>query len=182
MEENMNNQTEPSTPVEPSVNENKPKKSLKWLWITIALVVVAGLAAWCICSAIFNPKSETVLGVTVVIKEGAANVLNFNGTFVLFVIAFFVLAVGYLLGGIDIKGVSLGTAGVFLIAILVGYLCTLVPENAGIFSGFRLTESSAVVNTLKTTVQNIGLIMFVGSVGFIAGPNFFKNLAKNFKN
>ena len=23
--------------------------------------------------------------------------------------------------------------------------------------------------------------MFVGSVGFIAGPNFFKNLAKNFK-
>ncbi|MBQ9730486.1 MAG: permease [Clostridia bacterium] len=168
----MNNQTEPSTPVEPSVNENKPKKSLKWLWITIALAVVAGLAAWCICSAIFNPKSGI---------EGAANVLNFNSTFVLFVIVFLVLAVGYLIGGIDIKGVSLGTAGVFLIAILVGYLCTLVPENAGIFSGFHLTEKSSVVNTLKTTVQNIGLIMFVGSVGFIAGPNFFKNLAKNFK-
>lgn len=181
MEENMNNQAEPSTPVEPSVNESKPKKNLKWLWITIALLVVAGLATWCICSAIFNPKSETVLGATVVLKEGAANVLNFNNTFVLFVITFFVLAVGYLLGGIDIKGVSLGTAGVFLIAILVGYLCTLVPENAGIFSGFHLTESSSVVNTLKTTVQNTGLIMFVGSVGFIAGPNFFKNLAKNFK-
>ena len=27
----------------------------------------------------------------------------------------------------------------------------------------------------------MGLIMFVGAVGFIAGPNFFKDLAKNFK-
>jgi putative transport protein len=31
------------------------------------------------------------------------------------------------------------------------------------------------------SVQNLGLIMFVGSVGLIAGPNFFKNLKKNFK-
>ncbi|MBE7085070.1 MAG: permease [Clostridiales bacterium] len=91
------------------------------------------------------------------------------------------MALGYLLGGINIKGISLGTAGVFLIAILVGFLCTLIPENAGLFSGFHLTESSSVVNTFKGTIQNIGLVMFVGSVGFIAGPNFFKNLAKNFK-
>ena len=27
--------------------ENSKKKSLKWLWITIALVVVAGIAIWC---------------------------------------------------------------------------------------------------------------------------------------
>ncbi|MBQ9728885.1 MAG: permease [Clostridia bacterium] len=99
----------------------------------------------------------------------------------MFTIAFVVIGLGYLLGAIDIKGVSLGTAGVFLVAILVGFLCTLIPEDAGIFSGFHLTESSAVVKNLKSTVQNIGLILFVGSVGFIAGPNFFKNLAKNFK-
>ena len=53
--------------------------------------------------------------------------------------------------------------------------------NAGIFSGFHLTESSSVVSTFKGTIQNTGLILFVGSVGFIAGPNFFKNFAKNFK-
>ena len=156
--------------------ENSKKKKLKWLWITLTLVIVAGITAWCIVSAIYNPKikdNQTV--------EGAKNILNFNSTFVLFTIVFVVLAFGYLLGGINIKGVSLGTAGVFLVAILVGYLCTLVPENAGVFSGFHLTEASSVVSSLKGTVQNTGLILFVGSVGFIAGPNFFKNLAKNFK-
>lgn len=152
--------------------ENSNKKSLKWLWILIAVLAVAGIAAWCIISAIYFPEAG---------KDGAENILNFNNTFVLFAIAFIVIALGYLLGAIQIKGVSLGTAGVFLVAILVGYLCTLVPENSGIFSGFHLTESSSVVNTFKGTIQNIGLILFVGSVGFIAGPNFFKNLAKNFK-
>ena len=152
--------------------ENSNKKSLKWLWILIAVLAVAGIAVWCIISAIYFPEAG---------KDGAENILNFNNTFVLFAIAFIVIALGYLLGAIQIKGVSLGTAGVFLVAILVGYLCTLVPENSGIFSGFHLTESSSVVNTFKGTIQNIGLILFVGSVGFIAGPNFFKNLAKNFK-
>ena len=35
-------------------------------------------------------------------------------------------------------------------------------------------------NGLKV-VENLGLIFFVTSVGFIAGPKFFKNLRKNFK-
>jgi putative transport protein len=99
----------------------------------------------------------------------------------LFVISFAVLSIGYLLGAINIKGVTLGTAGVFLVAILVGYLCTVVPADSGVFSGFHLTESSEVVGNLKGPVQNIGLILFVGSVGFIAGPNFFKSFIKNFK-
>ena len=168
------------------MENEKSKKSLKWLWIVLAVVVVAALATWCILSAIYNPnmtpikdENGNIIGEKPV--ETVSNILNFSNTFVLFVIAFVVIGVGYLLGGINIKGVTLGTAGVFLVAILVGYLCTLVPENAGVFSGFHLTESSSVVNSLKGTVQNIGLILFVGSVGFIAGPNFFKNLAKNFK-
>ena len=165
------------------VNEKKTNgKKLMWLWILIASLVVAGIAAWCIVCAILNPKSAVdALGNTVVLKDGVENVLNFGSTFVLFAIAFIVLGLGYLLGGINIKGISLGTAGVFLVAILVGYLCTLVPEDAGVFSGFHLTEASSVVGSLKGPIQNIGLILFVGSVGFIAGPNFFKNLAKNFK-
>lgn len=161
--------------------ENSNKKKLKWLWISLVALVVVALAVWCIVNAVNNPRSETLLGQTIVLKEGAENVLNFSGTLVLFTIAFVVIAVGYLLGSIDIKGVSLGTAGVFLIAILVGYLCSLIPEDAGLFAAFRLTETSSVVNTFKGTLQNTGLILFVGSVGFIAGPNFFKNLAKNFK-
>ena len=35
-------------------------------------------------------------------------------------------------------------------------------------------------NGLKI-LENIGLILFIGSVGFISGPNFFTNLKKNFK-
>jgi hypothetical protein len=138
--------------------ENSNKKKLKWLWIALVAVVVVALLVWCVVNAVNNPKSETILGQTIVLKEGAENVLNFSGTLVLFTIAFVVIAVGYLLGSIDIKGVSLGTAGVFLIAILVGYLCSLIPEDAGLFAAFRLTETSSVVNTFKGTLQNTGLI------------------------
>lgn len=166
--------------------ENSNKKSLKWLWITIALIAVAAITVWCIYAAINLPKvnikkDEAGNVISEETVETVRNMLNFNTTFVLFVISFVVLGLGYLLGGINIKGITLGTAGVFLVAILVGYLCTLVPEDAGVFSGFHLTEKSSVVGYLKSPIQNIGLILFVGSVGFIAGPNFFKSLAKNFK-
>lgn len=166
--------------------ENSNKKSLKWLWITIALIAVAAITVWCIYAAINLPKvnikkDEAGNVISEETVETVRNMLNFNTTFVLFVISFVVLGLGYLLGGINIKGITLGTAGVFLVAILVGYLCTLVPEDAGAFSGFHLTEKSSVVGYLKSPIQNIGLILFVGSVGFIAGPNFFKSLAKNFK-
>ena len=57
--------------------DNQKKKSLKWLWILIAIAVVVGITVWCIVSAVNNPK--TVLGVTV--KEGIENVLNFSSTF-----------------------------------------------------------------------------------------------------
>ena len=158
--------------------ENQNKKSKKGLFIGIAIAVVVLIAAWCVVNAIVNPK--TVAGV--VTKEGAVNVFNFSTTFTLFVIAFLIIALGYLLGGIDIKGVTLGTAGVFLVAILFGFLCTLVPEDVPLLNAFAIKETShTIVKYLSSPLQNMGLIMFVGAVGFIAGPNFFKDLAKNFK-
>ncbi|MBQ8428724.1 MAG: permease [Clostridia bacterium] len=100
----------------------------------------------------------------------------------MFALAFAILALGYLLGGITIKGVSLGTAGVFLVAILFGWLCTLDFGDVPLLGAFHMASTEeAVVKNLKGPIQNIGLILFVGAVGFIAGPNFFKNLAKNFK-
>ena len=117
--------------------ENSNKKKLKWLGIALAVVVVLGIAVWCIVSAINNPRSESILGQTIVLKDGAENIFNFSNTLVLFTLSFVVISVGYLLGSVNIKGVSLGTAGVFLIAILVGYLCTLVPEDAGLFAAFQ---------------------------------------------
>lgn len=149
------------------MNDTKPK-SKKWLVVAIALLIVAAVSAWCIYSA--NAA------------DGADSVFNFSSTFVLFTLMFVIVALGYLLGGIEIKGVSLGTAGVFLVAILVGWLCTLDFGDIPLLGEFHIEgESDKVVSTFKTTVQNIGLILFVGAVGFIAGPNFFKDLKKNFK-
>lgn len=148
--------------------ENEKKKSLKWLWIVIALVAVVGIAVWC--------------GISASKAKGVASTFKFSSTFVMFTLTFMILALGYLLGGINIKGVSLGTAGVFLVAILLGWLCTLDFQNVPLLGSFHMASTdAAVVKNLKGPIQNIGLIMFVGAVGFIAGPNFFKNLAKNFK-
>ena len=88
---------------------------------------------------------------------------------------FLIAAAGYLLGKITIKGVNLGTAGVFIMALVYG--CFLY-QNLG--SQLKLGETTYVSNALKI-VENVGLVLFVTAVGFIAGPNFFRNLKKNFK-
>ncbi len=72
---------------------------------------------------------------------------------------FLVGALGYLVGSVSIKGISLGTAGVLLVALVFGHF------------GF----------TINSAVRNIGLVLFVCSVGFIAGPKFFRNMKQNFK-
>ncbi|MBR1811580.1 MAG: permease [Clostridia bacterium] len=92
-------------------------------------------------------------------------------TFSVFAIA----AVGYLLGKITIKGVNLGTAGVFIIALVYGVF--LYDPLA---AQLKLGDASYVSSALKI-VENIGLVLFVTAVGFIAGPNFFRNMKKNFK-
>lgn len=89
---------------------------------------------------------------------------------------FAVLAVGYLLGRITIKGVSLGDAGVFIIALLFGVLfCSDVSTSA--FGMAPLEVNGEWLELL----ESFGLILFVTSVGFIAGPKFFANMKKNFK-
>ncbi len=84
-----------------------------------------------------------------------------------------IVALGYLLGRITIKGVSLGTAGVFVISLLFGAFFYNDLANA-------MKSAEIAQNGLKI-VENLGLVFFVTSVGFIAGPKFFKNLKQNFK-
>ena len=86
-----------------------------------------------------------------------------------------ITAVGYALGRITIKGVNLGTAGVFLIALVFG--CVFYKDLEA-----QLTVSGVpyITNALKI-VENLGLVFFVSAVGFIAGPNFIANFKKNFK-
>lgn len=83
-----------------------------------------------------------------------------------------IAALGYVVGRITIKGISLGTAGVFLVALAYG--CFFYKELS------NELNVDFVGNALKI-VDNLGLILFVTAVGFIAGPNFFGNFKKNFK-
>lgn len=93
----------------------------------------------------------------------------------LLISVFIIATLGYMLGRITIKGVSLGTAGVFIVALVYGAI--FGPEFT---DRIRIGEVAYASEALKT-VENLGLILFVTSVGFIAGQNFFKNMKKNFK-
>lgn len=72
---------------------------------------------------------------------------------------FLIAAVGYLIGAIKIKGIELGTAGVLLVALVFGHFGCEMPA----------------------LIRNVGLALFVTSVGFIAGPKFFRNFKQNAK-
>jgi len=71
-------------------------------------------------------------------------------------ILFLIAVLGYALGSITIKGLSLGTSGVLIVALVFGH--------------FNMT--------LPSIVKDIGLAAFVTAVGFIAGPRFFSNFKK----
>lgn len=71
-------------------------------------------------------------------------------------IMFLIIALGYLLGSIKIKGLSLGSSGVLIVALIFGHFGYAVPG----------------------VLRNLGLIAFVTAVGLIAGPVFFRNFKK----
>ena len=99
-------------------------------------------------------------------------ILSIHGVSFLMISVIAIAAIGYVLGRITIKGVSLGTAGVFIVALLYG--CIFYKQLSDEIN------TDFVGNALKI-VDNLGLILFVTAVGFIAGPNFFGNFKKNFK-
>lgn len=98
-------------------------------------------------------------------------------TFFMFCV-FAVLFVGYALGRITIKGVSLGDAGVFIIALLFGAFFFAPLESQLVIKG---EISVGFAEKALEVIESLGLILFVTSVGFIAGPKFFANMKKNFK-
>ncbi len=102
-------------------------------------------------------------------------VLSISGTAFLIFVVFAITAVGYMLGRITIKGVSLGTAGVFIIALLFGAF--LFPT----LSAQLVVGDQVFVKDALKIIENLGLIFFVTSVGYIAGPKFFRDIKRNFK-
>ena len=97
----------------------------------------------------------------------------------LLLVIFSVLLVGYALGRITIKGISLGDAGVFIVALLCGALFFGVNETGALV--FDASTKPYDFSSGLSIVESLGLILFVTSVGFIAGPKFFGNFKRNFK-
>ena len=96
----------------------------------------------------------------------------------LLMVVFSVLFIGYALGRIKIKGISLGDAGVFLIALLAGALFFGVDARGALLFDF---SGSYDYSGGLALVESLGLILFVTSVGYMAGPRFVQNLKRNFK-
>ena len=105
-------------------------------------------------------------------------VISISNISTLLFVVFTVLAVGYALGRITIKGISLGDAGVFIIALLFGALFFSAGDAGLVFAG---SAAPYDFSSGLTLVESRGLILFVTSVGFIAGPKFFGNFKRNFK-
>lgn len=72
--------------------------------------------------------------------------------------AVFVIAViGYILGSVSICGIQLGASGVLLVALFFGHI------------GYELPP----------IIRDLGLVLFIVSVGLTSGPSFFRNLRRN---
>lgn len=64
---------------------------------------------------------------------------------------FLIIALGFLLGRIKIKGLSLDISAVIFVALLFGHFGVVIPKDLG----------------------NIGLVLFIFTIGIQAGPGFF---------
>lgn len=90
---------------------------------------------------------------------------------VIFII-FIIGALGFMLGGINVKGISLGTAGVLIVALAYGILIHYFPEFS--IEEKKITLWSNSIKSSFSLVSNIGTALFVTAVGLIAGPKFFR--------
>ncbi len=72
---------------------------------------------------------------------------------------FLIVTLGYLLGRIKIKGISLDVSAVIFIALLFGHFGIIIPSE----------------------IQQIGLVLFIFTIGMQAGPGFFSAFKKQGK-
>lgn len=104
--------------------------------------------------------------------------ISIGNVSLLLLVIFSVLFLGYILGRIKIKGISLGDSGVFLVALLIGALFFGVDESGALLFNF---SNNYNFSSSLSLIESLGLILFVTSVGYMAGPRFIQNLKSNFK-
>ncbi|MGV6846340.1 MAG: aspartate:alanine exchanger family transporter [Lutibacter sp.] len=72
-------------------------------------------------------------------------------------VLFLIILLGFLLGRIKIKGISLDVSAVIFVALYFGHLGIVVPKE----------------------FQYLGLVLFIFTIGIQAGPSFFESFKKN---
>ena len=106
-------------------------------------------------------------------------VISISNLSTLLFVVFTVLMLGYALGRITIKGISLGDAGVFIVALIGGALLFKMNDFGQLI--FVASAKPYDFTSGLSLIESLGLVLFVTSVGFIAGPKFFGNFKRNFK-
>lgn len=70
---------------------------------------------------------------------------------------FLIVAIGFIIGNIKIKGISLDVSAVIFVALVFGHFGVSIPVD----------------------IQKIGLTLFIFTIGIQAGPGFFESFKKN---
>ena len=70
---------------------------------------------------------------------------------------FLIVALGFVLGKVNIRGISLDVSAVIFIALLFGHFGVVIPKELG----------------------NFGLVLFIFTIGIQAGPGFFDSFRNN---
>ncbi|MDO6759218.1 TrkA C-terminal domain-containing protein [Tamlana sp. 2_MG-2023] len=73
---------------------------------------------------------------------------------------FLIICIGFIIGNIKIKGISLDVSAIIFVALLFGHFGVELPD----------------------ILQKIGLILFIYTIGLQAGPGFFDSFKENGKN
>jgi len=69
---------------------------------------------------------------------------------------FFIVAIGFILGNIKIKGFSFDVSAILFLALFMGYMGVKLPAE----------------------FQTLGLVLFIYTIGIQAGPGFFESFKK----
>lgn len=72
-------------------------------------------------------------------------------------VLFLIIVIGFIIGRIKIKGISLDISAVIFVALVFGHYGMVVPKD----------------------FQNLGLVLFIFTIGIQAGPSFFESFRKN---
>ena len=115
-----------------------------------------------------------------IIKAAETKIFGLSGVTLVLFFVFAIILLGYLVGKINVKGVTLGSAAIFIVALVAGHFkgVTIGYEgHEGAIAGWA--EKLSSVDAYFKLIQNLGLVFFVTAVGLIAGPKFFRTFNKS---